>query len=116
MAKWLSECCNCGRSDVTLSLVGGQWWCRNCLFEDTYDFNHALVFTLTNQDEFAEKYPQGFEQLWEMLKKGDVRSFYLTNSEIDEFVSDHLEEYADWVMSNPIIPSLDDICERVRKL
>ena len=114
MAK-SSECCNCGRSD-NLSFVGGQWWCRNCLFEDTFDLSSAIVYTLRNQDTFADKYPHGYQLLWEMLKNGDIRSYYLTNSEIDEFISDHLEDYAEWVMTNPLIPSFEELCEKVRNL
>lgn len=111
----LSQCNKCGRSE-NLSYVGGQWWCRNCLFEETFDLNKAIFYVLLNQDTFADRYPYGYSKLWDMFKDGDLRSYYITNSEIDEFISDHLEDYAEWVMTNPDVPTFDTLCEKVRRM
>lgn len=112
MARSYDECCCCGTSSLTLSFVGGQWWCRRCLFDKTYDFETAIVYCLINQDQFADDYPESFNDFWDMLATGEKRHL----EAMENFVSDHLEDYAEWVMTNPEIVPFEIICEKARRL
>lgn len=103
-------CCKCGRQGTTLFYVGGQDWCRSCLFDETYDFDKAVNYCLINQDKFADRYPEGYDKLWRSFCNGEELK------EVEMFCSDYICDYAEWVMSNPKVVPYSVILEKVRRM
>ena len=99
MFKIADRCEHCGRAADVLSFVGGDWWCRNCLWENFYDFDHAVNYCIVHQDDFCEAYPEGYDWLRRVLKDGTNQG----ENHVEEFISENLEDFADWCMGNPVI-------------
>lgn len=101
-------CEHCGRVKNDLSFVGGDWWCRSCLWEAFYDIDHAVNYCITHMDPFCESYPDGYYWLLNLLKTGEDQG----EDHVEEFVSENLADYADWCMGNPVIIKMTDLTRR----
>ena len=112
MGRLFDTCEECGTTGVTLTVVGGKTYCRRCLFNKTYDFDKAVIYCLIHQDDFADFYPASINLFFDMLASGQ-RTYI---EAMESFVSDFLEDYAEWVMSNPEIVPFEIVCEKVRRL
>ena len=104
------KCCRCGRSGswTSLSFVNGEWWCRSCMWTQ-YTYDSAINYILINKEDFADDYPDGFDYLWDLLEgkehdKADDRT--------EEYISENLEDYVDWLMSNPTVIPVAEIKKR----
>ena len=100
-----SVCENCGRVADDLTLIGNNWYCRNCLWELFYDVDHAVNYCITHMDPFCEAYPEGYYWLMRLLKTGKDQG----ENHVEEFISENLADYCDWVIGNPTIITMDDI-------
>lgn len=103
-------CWICHRTE-DLSLVNGEWWCRRCLFDEFYDLDKGINYTLQHLDLF-DKYPDGVEALWNWLNKGTP----MISTRIEEFISENLEDFSEWVMSNPKIYPFEILMEKVKEM
>lgn len=104
------KCNRCGKNGTweTLYFIGGEWWCRSCMWAE-YTFDAAVNYILLNKEEFADAYPDGFEFLWDLLEGKDHD---LADDRTEEFISDNLEDYVDWVLSNPTIVPVKELRKR----
>ena len=108
----MNECWYCHRQD-TLWFVNGKSWCNRCLFDEYYDFDKAVNYTIRNIDRFSERYPDGFEWLMDWLKEEGVP---VASTRLEEFISENLGDYSEWVMTNPTIYPFEMIMERVKEI
>jgi hypothetical protein len=99
------RCESCGRVAENLTLIGSNWYCRGCLWEKFYDMDHAVNYCIINMDKFCERYPEGYYWLLNLLKTGEDQG----EDHVEEFVSENLADYADWVIGNPVIITMQDI-------
>ena len=107
-----NECWYCHRKD-TLWFVNGKSWCNRCLFDEYYDFDKAVNYTIRNIDKFGDRYPDGLNWLWKWLKEDGVP---VASTRLEEFVSENLGDYAEWVMTNPTIYPFEVIMEKVKEM
>lgn len=102
--------CKCGKAGE--SYVNGEWWCRNCLFGEYFNLEQAVMYTLLHLHEFGDTYPDSLSWLWKWLR--DEAS--LDAVPMEEFISDHLEDYAEWCMTNPETWPVEKIKARARRM
>lgn len=92
-------CICCGQNKNEMTFLGGDWWCRSCMWAEFYDEDLAFNFVLINRDLFCERYPDGDDWIHRFTTTGDESG----ESHIEEFISENLEEYCDWCLGNPTI-------------
>ena len=106
------ECWWCHRKDV-LWYVGGKCWCHRCLFDEYYDFDKAVNYALRNLDSFGERYPDGINWLWSWLREDGVP---VASTRIEEYISENLGDYAEWVLTNPKVYPFEMLMEVAKEM
>lgn len=103
--RYDGPCVRCGSNKWEMSFVGGDWWCRSCLWAEFWNEDLALNYVIIHRDDFCERYPEGENALHRFLMTGEERE----DNFIEEFISENLEDYADWCMTNPVITKKEEL-------
>ena len=95
------KCGRCGRTSrwKAMYFIDGEWWCRDCMWQE-YSYDATVNFILLHKEDFSESYPEGFDYLWDVLEGKDHDR---EDDRIQEYISDRLEDYVEWVLGNPTI-------------
>lgn len=104
------HCIQCGKNKREMSFVGGDWWCRDCLWKIFYQWDAAVNYCLLHREDFCEDYPEGENWMHRMLMTGETDG----ESHVEEFISENLEDYCDWMMENPLIVPVEELKGRKR--
>ena len=90
-----NSCAGCGAKyiDEQLWFVDGDWFCRECLWDRFYTFLGGSLYCVSRWDSFTERYPDGLDQLIHLFRQEQTTG----EDHIEEFVSENLEDYCDWI-------------------
>lgn len=92
-----SKCAGCGTKyvDDQLWFVDGDWFCRDCLWDRFYTKVGGLFYCSYFWDRFVERYPDGLEQIRHIFRNEPTTG----DDHVEEFISENLEHYCDWVIA-----------------
>ena len=91
-----NHCHGCGTKYVEdqLLFVDGEYWCRSCLWDRFYTKIGGLFYVAYNWDQFIDRYPDGEEQMKKIAKLEPITG----NDRFEEYVSENLEDYCDFIL------------------